>query len=175
MTRGTIIDSNRISCISPTVERPGYVPLTIAYEGEKYTSETLKYLYYDTPEIAGFSPTCGPVTGYTQITLIGKNYIDMGFGKVKCYFNGTYAMNATIVDSETILCDSPPLPIGEGFEMVNGSAPWYNISISLNGKEFVTAKTKFVYYVDPTIKSVTPSFGPISGGTLSKIIGEGFN
>jgi hypothetical protein len=40
-TRGTFIDTNKIKCVSPPVERPGYVPLTIAYEGEKYTSETV--------------------------------------------------------------------------------------------------------------------------------------
>lgn len=34
--------------------------------------------------------------------------MDMGFGKVKCLFNGTH-MNATIVDDNTIYCDSPRL------------------------------------------------------------------
>ena len=64
-TRGTFLDSNRIVCPSPAVERAGFVPLTIQYEGEKYSSETIKYLYYETPEIVGVYPTCGPVTGFT--------------------------------------------------------------------------------------------------------------
>jgi hypothetical protein len=32
-----------------------------------------------------------------------------------------------------------------------------------------------MYYVDPTIKAVTPNLGPISGGTVSKIMGSGFS
>ena len=98
LVKGIYIDSNRITCIAPSVERAGYVPLTISYEGEKYSSETVKYLYYDSPEVYTITPTCGPVTGYTQITVQGKNFIDMGFGKVKCIFNNTYYMNATILE-----------------------------------------------------------------------------
>jgi hypothetical protein len=172
-TRGVFIDSNRISCVSPPVERAGYVPLSIAYEGEKYDSETIKYLYYDTPELRSFYPTCGPITGYTQITIEGKNFLDMGFGKAKCIFNNTYVMNATIMDSDVIKCDSPPLP--EGMFISNGTqAPWYNISISLNGRENAAVKGHFTYYVDPIFRSITPNLGPLSGGTLSKIEGTGF-
>jgi IPT/TIG domain len=172
-TRGTYIDSNRISCVSPPVERAGYVPLSIAYEGEKYDSDTIKYLYYDTPELKSFYPTCGPVTGYTQITIEGKNFLDMGFGKAKCIFNNTYVMNATIMDSETIKCDSPALP--EGMFISNGTqAPWYNISITLNGRENAPVKGSFSYYIDPIFKSITPNLGPLLGGTVSKIEGTGF-
>jgi hypothetical protein len=32
----------------------------------------------------------------------------MGFGRIKCIFNGT-RMNATIIDNTTVKCDSPPL------------------------------------------------------------------
>lgn len=101
----------------------------------------------------------------------------MGFGKVKCIFNNTYYMNATILDNEYIKCDSPPL--SESFTTVleanNGSAPWYNISLTLNnGKEIAPTKSKFTYYVNPQIKGVTPNIGPMKGGTQVKILGEGF-
>ena len=58
---GTWLDSSRIQCVSPPTDKPGYVPLTISYEGERYSSETVKYLYYDTPEVYNITPTCGPV------------------------------------------------------------------------------------------------------------------
>ena len=41
LTRGKYIDANKIKCISPPADRPGYVPLSIAYEGEKYSSESV--------------------------------------------------------------------------------------------------------------------------------------
>jgi hypothetical protein len=75
------------------------------------------------------------VRGYTQITVYGKNFVDMGFGKVKCIFNNTYVMNATILETDIIKCDSPSLFTGIGYVMANGSAPFYNVSITLNDKE----------------------------------------
>lgn len=107
-------------------------------------------MYYDTPEVYSITPVCGPATGYTQITVIGKNFLDMGFGKVKCIFNNTYYMNATIMEHDIIKCDSPPLPTIQSFvSMMNDSHPWYNVTITLNGKELAPSKAKFTYYVDP--------------------------
>ena len=49
------------------------------------------------------------------------------------------------------------------------------MSITLNGKEISESnKTKFYYYVDPVIRSVTPNLGPMKGGTISKLSGYGF-
>ena len=181
LTKGTFLDQNRILCVSPQVERAGYVPLTISYEGERYSSEQVKYLYYDSPEIYNITPTCGPVTGYTQVTVIGKNFLPMGFGKAKCIFNMTYVMNATIMENDLLKCDSPPLSAAMGYSdsgtgySEEGNVPWYNISITINGKEIVQSKLKFEYYVDPTIWSVTPNIGPMKGGTISHIQGSGFS
>lgn len=63
--RGKWLSKTEILCVSPPVEQPGIVPLTISYEGEKYASSPVDYLYYDTPEVFNITPTCGPVTGYT--------------------------------------------------------------------------------------------------------------
>lgn len=168
------MDSNRIKCISPPRDMPGYVSLTISYEGERYSSESVKYLYYETPELFNITPTCGPVTGYTQVTLFGKNFLDMGFGKVKCAFNGTIFMNATILETDIIKCDSPPLPPNFGYSE-SGAAPFYYISVTLNGREFTNTSIKFIYYIDPVIKSVSPNKGPLRGGTYSSLVGKGFN
>ena len=54
-------------------------------------------------------------------------------------------------------------------------SPWFNVSITLNGREIATAAKHFLYYVDPTIKAISPNLGPISGGTVSKILGTGFD
>ncbi len=173
IVRGKFLTSTKIECISPKAEHPGYVPLTISYEGERYSSETVKYLYYETPVLDKILPTCGPVTGYTQISVFGKNFLDMGFGKVKCIFNNTIFMNATIMEQDIIKCDSPPLPASAVFPD-SGAAPFYEVSITLNGKEFAGPVQKFTYYIDPPITAVTPNKGPLKGGTVSKVFGKGF-
>lgn len=97
----------------------------------------------------------------------------MGFGKVKCIFNNTIQMNATILEHDIIKCDSPALPPNFGFS--EGTAPFYYVAITLNGKEYTEAKIKFIYYIDPQIKSITPNKGPLRGGTVSRLYGKGFN
>ena len=175
------MDQKRILCVSPKVERAGYVPLTISYEGERYSSEQVKYLYYDSTEIYNITPTCGPVTGYTHVTEICKNFLPMGFGKAKCIFNMTYVTNSTTMENDLLKCDSPPLSAamcysdsGTGYSE-EGNVSWYNDSITINGKKIVQSKLKFEYYVDQTIWSVTPNIGPMKRGTISHIQGSGFS
>lgn len=98
--------------------------------------------------------------------------MNMGFGKVKCIFNESLTMNATILEEDIIKCDSPPLEFGASWER---GAPYYLIAITLNGKEIVNTTLKFIYYIDPVINSITPNKGPLSGGTHSVLKGKGFN
>jgi len=105
---GKFISQSEIECIAPPTTRSGFVPLSISMELDMY-SPPLQYLYYDDPVIDYIYPICGPEYGYTQITVKGNNFVDMGHDKVLCVFNKTIFTNATIMDFETIKCDSPPV------------------------------------------------------------------
>ena len=80
----------------------------MAFEEGKWSSGSVDFLYYDQPQVAKIEPTCGPEHGYTQITVYGKNFVDLGVGKVLCAFNRTVFMNATVMEPDIIKCDSPP-------------------------------------------------------------------
>lgn len=168
------ISKNQLKCISPPADQAGPVPLSVSYEGEHETSETMPFLYYETPVVYSTEPACGPVTGYTQITVKGKNFYNMGFGRVKCVFNSTITMNATIMDEHTIKCDSPMLD-AENAQGGDSKAPYYYVYVTLNGgKELSEQLVKFTYYWDNPVKSVWPNKGPLRGGTKSLVEGRGF-
>jgi len=86
----------------------------------------------------------------------------------KCVFNNTIRMNATVVDEQTMVCDSPFL------DSINGDQ-WYNVSVTLDGDYVTNATGKFFYYRNPTLTSISPWLGPMSGDTNSTIRGTGFN
>ena len=92
-------------------------------------------LIYEEPELYDIHPTCGPETGHTEITAHGKNFLDMGFGRAKCIFNGHIEMNATIINSTHLQCDSPRLAkdqINANMLMSNNSGIFYNMTVSMD-------------------------------------------
>jgi hypothetical protein len=89
--------------------------------------------------VSALDPACGPTEGYTQIKVMGSNFMEFGFGQAKCIYNLTLQMNATVIDSNTLVCDSPML------ESLNGDM-WYNISVTLDGQDVSNSDQKFMYY-----------------------------
>jgi hypothetical protein len=65
-------------------------------------------LYYDSPIITNAYPTCGPESGFTQIEVTGKNFVDLGRNTALCIFNETIYTNATVFSENQLYCDSPP-------------------------------------------------------------------
>lgn len=130
----------------------------------------LNYTYFANPELFpdAVTPPCGPIEGYTQIKVRGKNFVEFGFGSAKCIFNNTFMMNATVIDDGTVLCDSPRLDGGT-------EDRWYNVSVTLDGDYRTNATGLFSYYRNPTISGVSPDLGPVTGATNSYISGAGFN
>lgn len=138
-------------------------------------SQTLKYLYYEKPVLDSIEPLSGPDYGYTQITLRGKNFLDMGHNKALCVFNKTIFTNATIMSSEEMKCDSPSLINNQGYSTFFDGV-FYNVEVTIDGgREISGPKQKFIYYKDPKITSIEPDSGPLKGGTPVNVIGTGMN
>ncbi|MCP3686031.1 MAG: hypothetical protein GY861_25580 [bacterium] len=173
-TKGEYISENELRCISPKVEKPGFVKLSIAIREDEFSSGlSTKYLYYDTPLITGQSPYCGPESGFTQITVKGDNFADTGSDNVKCIFDGNIRMNATVMNEHEIKCDSPSVLNYKGINEKN--IKYYDVMITLNGVDFNGPAHKFYYYKDTIISKLDPFYGPISGNTTVDMTGFNFN
>jgi hypothetical protein len=120
------------------VASPRIVPLTIKYSKDRFDSDTFNFEYFADPTVTGIEPSCGPLEGYTQITVSGSNYKEMGFGKAKCIFNDTIYMNATVLDQGTLVCDSPT------YDSQNPEQ-WYRLAVTLDG-DFVSESSSIFYY-----------------------------
>ena len=174
IVEGEYIDKNKLACISPPVEKPATVNLKVAVRPDEFSSGVnTKYRYYATPVIDHIEPLCGPERGLTQITVYGKDFPVGYSNEVKCVFNRTIFTNATVMDENTIKCDSPSVLNYNGINENN--ITYANLEISINSKDFNGPEQKFYYYVSPFISNVNPIFGPIEGGTDVDIYGGVFN
>lgn len=114
---GTFKSASEIECNSPKFHTAGYVDLKITLKANLWSS-AIQYLYYEAPTISSIEPTCGPVEGYTQISVHGANFMDLGHNKAMCVFNKTIFTNATIMADDLVMCDSPALTNDQGFSLL---------------------------------------------------------
>ncbi|WP_174997230.1 IPT/TIG domain-containing protein [Pandoraea iniqua] len=117
------------------------------------------YTYYAAPAVTSISPTSGPASGGTSVTITGT-----GFNNVTSVsFGGTSGSNITVNGTTQITATAPA---GSGVVDVRVSAA--------GGTSPVTAADQFTYLGAPTVTSVTPNTGPTTGGTAVTVTGTGF-
>ena len=144
--------------------------MIVKYQNDRFESDVLTYTYFANPVLNEdpLSPSCGPIEGFTQITVRGKNFKEFHFGQAKCIFNGTIFMNATVLNSDTMVCDSPVLD-------TTNPEMWYQVQVTLDGTYVTNTTGLFKYYREPAMSGLYPNLGPVAGDTNSVIKGKGFN
>ena len=114
------------------------------------------------PAVSGLSPTSGPVTGGTLVTITGTGFT----GATAVDFGTTPATGLTVVNATTITVDSPA---GNGAVDVMVVTP--------SGTSATSPADRFTYTLPvaaPAITGINPTSGPVTGGTLVTITGTGF-
>lgn len=168
------VSSSEIACSSPPVSNPGFVDLEISLYPGLYSSP-VQYLYYKNPIVDSIAPISGPESGFTQLTVKGDNFVDLGHNSALCVFNKTHYTNATVLSSTQIVCDTPSLLNKQGYSEFLESEAFYTVDVSIDGGlQSSKSSTKFTYYDEPKITEVSPANGPIAGGTVVTLKGKGF-
>jgi uncharacterized repeat protein (TIGR02543 family) len=118
------------------------------------------FTYFPLPSVTTISPTTGTTAGGTSVTITGQNFI--GATAVKF---GTTDATSFSVDSATQITATAPAGTGE----VNVTV------ITPGGTSAVALYGKFTYVSPPTISSISPSSGMLTGGQDVIITGTGLN
>jgi hypothetical protein len=114
------------------------------------------------PTVTAISPTSGPTTGGTTVTITGTNFT----GATKVLFGTVAATSFTVVSATEITAVSPAQAAGA-----------QNISVTTPaGTSAAVAADMFTYTSStvPTVTSISPTSGPIAGGTTVTITGTNF-
>ncbi|MGB9246507.1 MAG: IPT/TIG domain-containing protein, partial [Methanoregula sp.] len=101
----------------------------------------------------------GPVAGGTPVTITGTGFT----GATTVMFGTTGATSYTVVSATSITAVSPA---GTGTVDVTVTTP--------GGTSTTSAADEFMYDPIPTVTGITPTGGPLAGGTTVTITGTGF-
>ncbi|QNN46135.1 IPT/TIG domain-containing protein [Thermomonas brevis] len=113
------------------------------------------------PTATAISPTAGPIFGGTVVTMTGTGFV---VGSTSVTIGGTVIPAGSVtVNSSTSLSFATPAHAA-GMVNVTATAP-----------SGTTGALSFTYLSAPTITAVSPTAGPIGGGTTVTITGTGFS
>jgi hypothetical protein len=111
------------------------------------------------PAITGINSNSGPAAGGTKVTITGSNFTNA----TSVSFGTTAAASFTITSDTQITAVSPA---GNGTVDVTVTTP--------GGTSTISTADQFTYIPLPSVKSVTPTSGPVAGGTTVTITGSNF-
>ena len=110
------------------------------------------------PIISGVSPSTGPISGGTILTINGSD-----FKSSTSVIVGNKLCSIVSSSSDTITCKTATNLAGD-----------YNVSVTNSNTPTSTLSAAFTYIAPATITSITPTSGFASGGTTITINGSGF-
>lgn len=189
---GTFTEGNAQTLIRTTTNGVATVTLTSATVGPATVSATVSNVKKTTtvtfsalptqpqppdttPAITSINPTTGRPQGGEVVTINGKNFrtplrVLFDFGA------GTLPKDATIISSTgtTIQVLTPSVDLGVGQQKIAAIKLVNEVGTP---NEFAVTGPNFTFQADvltPKITTVSPTSGPIDGGTKVTIFGEGF-
>ena len=116
------------------------------------------YTYVAVPTVTAISPTGGPTSGGTSVTITGTNFT----GATSVTIGGAAVASFTVNSSTQITATTPA-----------GTAGAANVVVTTPGGTG-TGTGLYTYYAAPTVASISPTSGSTAGGTSVTITGTNF-
>ncbi len=123
--------------------------------GTSATSSADHFTYMAAPTVTAVSPTSGPAGGGTSVTVTGTN-----LANATAVDFGTTAGTVTADTADSITVTSP---VGTGTVDVTVT--------TAGGTSATSSADHFTYTAVPTVAAVSPSAGPLGGGTSVTVTG----
>ena len=158
-TASFTVDSN--TQITATTPATNAGPVTITVENANGYGESAPgaYKFVAAPTVTSLSPATGSDVGGTVVALTGTNFVDV----TGVMFGATPATSFTRQSDTRV---SAVAPAGTGAANV--------IVTAAGGTSAATAGNLFTYGAGPSVNSVSPRQGPLTGGTSVTIRGVAF-
>jgi hypothetical protein len=155
-TSFTVNSSTQITAVTP--QGTGTVNVNVI-TNEGTSSQSVPFTYTTAPSLTGVSPSQGPVSGGTTVTLTGANFS----GATAVRFGGVAAASFTVNSATQITAVTPPRAAGAA--AVTVTTP--------NGTSNPNDPNAFFYYAGlPSLTDLAPPSGRTAGGTTVTVTGN---
>jgi hypothetical protein len=133
----------------------------VVTNGDGPATEVDGFTYLAVPTITNIAPSMGPLAAGTLVTITGTNF--QAAGNVNSVtFGGDGGTGLNILSDTELEINAPA-----------GTAGAVDVVVT-NGDGSGTATNGYTYVAAPTIATITPSAGPVAGGTSVTITGTNF-
>ncbi|MGA2122555.1 MAG: IPT/TIG domain-containing protein [Methanoregula sp.] len=155
----TVDTANLITLIAPSNATAGSPDIIVTTPGgTSATSSSDQYTYQAVPTVTSISPTAGPVTAGTTVTITGSNLA----GATTVNFGSTPGT----ITANTATSITATAPGGSGTVDITVSTP--------SGTSAPVTSDKFTYIALPVVSGISPKVGPLTAGTRVTITGTAF-
>ena len=153
-----VMSATEIQCLSPAYFTDSEassvtVPLLLTVDARDAFPTSFVFLYYRDPILASISPSIGPLDGSRIAHIYGKFFL--GSLAPTCVFGDTM-VPATVRTDFLVVCQPPSVT----------NAKDVFVSFSGNGVDFSSSVLVYSYTTNPSILSLSPSSGTLTGGTV---------
>lgn len=175
LTQAEVRNSTYLTCISPEA-LPGEYFIEVVAGTRSGNSATfvadkniqvpgplasVGFTFIPVPGVANVEPTILPESGGIIVTIEGVNLTHTGLEA--CRFGGEVVVEVTWRSASSVRCSAPPAPPG-----------LVSVEATLNGVDWLTVSGGVLYEPDGFVYSLSPSEGPLNGGSLVLVTGVGF-
>lgn len=172
----TLVNDSTLACISGNLSL-GTHCLEATLNGQDFTDDCVVFTALPTSNLSSHIPTSGPVDGDSRVLLLGRHLIEGS--DYRCRFApSAVATNITGAEAATLIVESTLQADGAGVVCSSpkgGLLPLsYDLSVSINGQQY-TGPVRFEAFAAPTVQSISPSAGPVQGGTIVVLAGQHFS
>ncbi|MCI0341961.1 MAG: IPT/TIG domain-containing protein [Planctomycetales bacterium] len=159
-TSVVVVSTTQITCVTPT-GTPGPANVSVTNAAASPGTLVNGYTFQGTPPtLSSVSPAAGPLAGGTLVTLTGTGFLAGATVTV----GGSPATTVTVASSTTITCVTPAGAMGPAAVVVT------NVDA-----QTASLPTGYTFQGPvPSVLGVSPSAGPLAGGTLVTITGTNF-
>ena len=163
MVEGRVTSSTMVSCVTPASATSGLVAVELSFNGgTDFTSDGHRFLFEEQALVEALVPSEGRSGEAGQVvTVIGQHF--MRSSELSCVFGRSQRVAVLqYLSSTTVVCAVPSRTAGT-----------VTVSVSNNGVDTGSSGKPFAVGMERSMVSLTPSRGPVEGGSMVMIAVSG--